>query len=152
MAKKVHGLTEKSNLESIIGYTDTETVKLDFDNTSFKTVRYWASRTMKWFKLEGYIILKSSMNNYHVVFNRKVSWKKNMKFVSWMALLSNNPMLQKWFLMQCIKEGSTLRISPKREKGSPRIVFRYGKENGQIESFLKYRKLVKNMIRRLKAD
>jgi len=155
---RVNGLRGKSNLNNewnlhfVLGYTDEETVMLDFDNTSFKTVRYWATRAMKWFKLEGYIILKSSMNNYHVVFNRKVSWKKNMKFVSWMALLSNNPMLQKWFLMQCIKEGSTLRISPKREKGSPRIVFRYGKENGQIECFLKYRKLIKNMIRKLKDD
>jgi len=155
---RVNGLRGKSNLNNewnhyfVLGYTDEETVMLDFDNTSFKTVRYWAARGLKWFKLEGYIILKSSTNNYHVVFNRKVSWKKNMKIVSWMALLSNNPMLQKWFLMQCIKEGSTLRISPKREKGSPRIVFRYGKENSQIESFLKYRKLVKNMIRKLKAD
>ena len=145
-------LNNEWNLHFVLGYTDEETVMLDFDNTSFKTVRYWATRAMKWFKLEGYIILKSSMNNYHVVFNRKVSWKKNMKFVSWMALLSNNPMLQKWFLMQCIKESSTLRISPKREKGSPRIVFRYGKENGQIKSFLRYRKLVKSMIRKLKAD
>ena len=30
--------------------------------------------------------------------------------------------------MQCIKESSTLRVSPKKEKPSPRIVYRYGKE------------------------
>ena len=157
-ATKANGLTKKSSLNKewnqhfVLGYTDEETVMLDFDNTTFKTVRYWAARAMKWFKLEGYIILKSSMNNYHVVFNRKVSWKENMHIVGWAALLSNNPMLQKWLLMQCIKEGSTLRVSPKHGKAAPRIVFRYGKENDQIESFLKHRREVKNIIRKLKAD
>lgn len=155
---RVSGLRRKLNLNNewnrhfVLGYTDEETVMLDFDNTSFKTVRYWASRALKWFKLEGYIILRSSLNNYHVVFNRKVTWKENMHIVGWVALLSNNRMVEKWFLMQCIKEGSTLRVSPKRDKPSPRIVFRHGKENGQIESFLRFRRLMKNIIRKLKAD
>jgi len=155
---KVNGLRGKSNLNEewnhhfVLGYTDEETVMLDFDSTSFKTVRYWASRAMKWFKLEGFIILRSSLNNYHVIFNRKVSWKENMHIVAWVGLLCNNPMLEKWFLMQCIKEGSTLRVSPKREKPSPRIVFRHGKEEDQVKNFLKYRELTKNIIRKLKAD
>ena len=157
MVMKVFGLKGKLKQDEwknhfVLGFTDEETVMLDFDNTSFKTVRYWAVRALKWFKLGGYIILKSSKNCYHVVFNRKVSWKENMHIVAWVGLLSNNPMLQKWLLMQCIKEGSTLRVSPKSEKASPRIVFRCGKENGQIESYLKYRGLVKNFIRKLKAD
>lgn len=75
-----------------------------------------------------------------------------MKIVAWVSLQCNNPMLEKWFLMQCIKEGSTLRVSSKRDKPSPRIVFRHGKENDQIESFLRYRGLLKNMIQKLKAD
>lgn len=154
---KAHGLTGKSNLNGewdrhfVLGFTDQETVMLDFDSSSFKTVKYWAFRAVKWFKLEGYIILRSSLNNYHVVFNRKVSWIENMRIVAWVALQCNNPMVEKWFLMQCIKEGSTLRVSPKRGKGSPRIVFRHGKENGQIEGFLRFRKSMKNMIRKLKT-
>ena len=158
MGLKVNGLIRKSDISEgwnphfVLGCTDEETVMLDFDSTPFKTVKYWGSRAMKWFKLEGYIILKSSLNNYHVVFNRKVSWKENMHIVGWVALLSDNPMLQKWLLMQCIKEGSTLRVSPKREKPSPRIVFRHGQENCQIECFLGSRKLMKNTIRKLKAD
>ena len=149
----VNGLTKKSNhFKFIMGYTDEETVMLDFDNTTFKTVRYWAAKAMKWFKLEGYMILKSSLNNYHVVFNRTVSWKENMHIVAWVCLRSKHKKLTGWFIMQCIKEGSTLRVSPKRDKASPRIVFRYGRENGQIDSFLKHRKEVKNIIRKLKAD
>ena len=154
MVWKVSGLrgklkAEGNNLKFIIGVTDTETVKLDFDNACFKTVKYWAFRTMKWFKLEGFIILKSSENNYHVVFNRPVSWSENMHIVAWVSLLSGNQMLEKWFLMQCIKEGSTLRVSPKRDKPSPRIVYRYGKQDKQIIDFLAYRKLAKSIYKKV---
>lgn len=155
---KVNGLKRKLDTDNgweyhfVLGFTDEETVMPDFDNTPFKTVKYWASRAKKWFKLEGFIILKSSMNNYHVVFNRKVSWPENMRIVAWVAQLSNNPMLQTWHRMQCIKEASTLRVSPKRDKPGPRIVFRCGRENGQIEGFLQSRREVKNIIRKLKTD
>lgn len=146
MVLKVNGLKKKSNPKFVIGYTDTETVKLDFDNTPFKTVKYWAFRIFRWFKLKGFIILKSSSDCYHVVFDRKVSWKLNVKIVAWVSLMCQNPMLEKWFLMQCIKEGSTLRISSKKDKPSPRIVFRHGKQNGQIQWFLRYRKLIKKIL------
>lgn len=145
-------MIEKWSHKSIIGYTDDETVMLDFDNTTFKTVRYWASKVKKKFRLGGFIILKSSKDCYHIVFDRKVSWRENVRIMAWVCLLSKHMKVTGWFILQCIKEGSTLRVSPKREKPSPRIVFRCGEENGQIESFLKYRKLIKNIIRKLKAD
>lgn len=149
MVLKAFGLGWRLNPRSVLGYTDTETVKLDFDNVSFKTAKYWAYRTMEKFKLGGFIILKSSKNNYHILFDKTVSWKKNMKIVAWVSLLSHNMKLLKWFVMQCIKEGSTLRVSPKKEKPSLRIVYRYGKQDGQIQSFLEYRQKIKNMITRL---
>ena len=138
-------MTEKSKAKPILGFSDTETVKLDFDDVSFRTVRYWASRTVRWFKLQGFIILKSSENRYHVVFDRVVSWADNMRVVAWVALLSHNKSLAKWFLMQCIKGCSTLRVSPKREKPSPRIVYRYGKQHGNIKGFLKTRRIIKKI-------
>jgi len=141
-----------NSLPFILGITDQETVKLDFDNTRFKTVKYWAMRTMKWFKLKGFIILKSSKNNYHVIFDKKVSWTKNMHIVAWVSLLSQNKNLQKWFLMQCIKEGSTLRVSEKKEKPQPRIVYRFGSQNNQIAEFLAYRKIVKSIIAKLERQ
>jgi len=145
-------LTETSNpAKPILGYTDTETVKLDFDNTTFRTVKYWALKTMKQFKLEGFIILKSSKNSYHVVFNRTVSWSENMSIVAWVTLLTGFEKLSKWLIMQCIKQSSTLRISSKIEKPSPRIVYRQGKEKGQICNFIYYRKLIKNIIRKLES-
>lgn len=150
MVWKGNGLKRKSYLKFVIGYTDEETVKLDFDNTPFKTVKHWALRVMKWFKLKGFIILKSSKDCYHVVFDRKVSWKLNVKIMAWVSLLSRNPMLEKWFLMQCIKEASTLRVSPKKQKPSPRIVYRYGEQNVQIRFFLRYRRLIKEIIGKMR--
>jgi hypothetical protein len=121
---------------------------LDFDDASFRTVRYWASRTARWFKLEGFIILKSSKNRFHVVFDRTVSWADNMRVVAWVALLSHNSGLAKWFLMQCIKGCSTLRVSSKREKLSPRIVYRCGKQEENIKAFLKIRNTIKRISKK----
>ena len=146
------GLTEKlCQGKPIFGLTDDEAVMLDFDNASFKSVKYWAFRTMKFHNLKGFIILKSSKKCYHVVFNRSVFWSENMRIVAWVSLLSHNKGTQNYHLMQCIKQASTLRISDKKEKPSPRIVYRYGKEDDQIISFLEYRKLIKRIIRRIVA-
>jgi hypothetical protein len=149
MALKVHGLTDKSKAKPILGYSDTETVKLDFDNTAFRLVKYWAFKAMRKFRLEGFIILKSSENSYHVVFNRPVSWSENMRVVAWVSLLSRNEALSKYFLMQCIKESSTLRVSKKQEKISPRIVFRHGRQDKLIKGFLAFRGIIKGIERKL---
>jgi hypothetical protein len=141
------GLSRTSNLNSVIGFTDTETVLLDFDSVSFRTVRYWARRAVKWFKLGGFIILKSSESCYHVVFDQKVTWSENMKITAWVSLLSQNKGLNKYLVMQCIKEASTLRVSPKYEKPSPRIVYREGNQDQQIREFLVQRDLIKKIVR-----
>ena len=105
----------------MLGYTDKSTVKLDFDDVSFKFVKYWALRTLKWFRLRGFIILKSSKNHYHVVFDKSVTWKRNVHIMAWVGLESGNENLQRYQLMQCIKESSTLRVSTKKQKPSPRF-------------------------------
>src|SRR5208283_3887593 len=138
MVLKVHGLTDKSKAKPILGFSDTETVKLDFDNTAFRLVKYWAFKATRKFRLEGFVILKSSENSYHVVFNRLVSWSENMSVVSWVSLLSHNQGLVKYLQMQCIKRSSTLRVSEKQEKASPRVIFRYGQQDKQIKSFLEF--------------
>lgn len=149
---KVHGLNQRWNPKPTIGLTDKETVKLDFDNTPFRMVKCWALRIMRWFKLEGFIILKSSANRYHVVFNRKVSWEENVKIVAWACLVTKHKKLTGWFIFQCVKKGSTLRISSKKGKPSPRIVDRYGKQDGEIRNFLQYRKLIKNILRKTRVQ
>jgi len=136
----------RSSLDFILGVSDDETVMLDMDDTNFQTVRYWANRAMNWHNLGGYIILRSSPGCYHVVFDRRVTWAENMRVVAWVAQLSGNEGLQRWHRMQCIKMASTLRVSPKGEKPSPRIVRRDGTQEGMIHEFLENRNEAKTVI------
>ena len=136
----------KSNLNFTLGISSTERVVLDLDDTDFKNVQYWAERALNWFDLGGYLILKSSPGCYHVVFNRSVNWPENMRVVAWVAYLSGNEGLRRWHRMQCIKMKSTLRIGPKNEKKSPRIVKRVGEQDRQIKEFLEIRNEVKMIL------
>lgn len=72
------GLGVKWNHNSILGFTDDETVMLDLDNTPLEKVKHYAKITLEHFGLSGFIILRSSKNNYHVIFNRPVSWSENV--------------------------------------------------------------------------
>ena len=139
----------RSSPKFILGYTDTETVMLDFDHMPLENVKYWAKRTMRYFKLGGFLILESSENCYHVVFNRMVMWSENMSIVASVTLLSHNRGLRRWQLMQCRKQSSTLRVSPKGTKPSPRIVYREGKEDTQIAGFLRYRRMIKDIMKKI---
>lgn len=138
---EVTGLIEKLNRSKpIIGYTDPSIVMLDFDNMGLEEVRYWASRICKEHKLGGFLIIRSSKRNHHIVFNRAVSWDENVSIVASLCLELKHENLTKWFLLQCIKKEPTLRISVKGRKPSPKIVYRYGKGDGQIKEYLRYRK------------
>ena len=101
-----------------IGYTDCETVKLDLDDMSYSRTKEVVTMTMILFNLGGYLILKSSRNCYHAIFDRNVWWGENVAIMAkvTLMLLVKNPKVLKWFLMQCIKGSSTLRVTPKNEK------------------------------------
>jgi hypothetical protein len=144
-----NGLRRKSSPKFILGYTDTETVKLDLDDMPFQRAKHWALETAKQFRLRGFIILKSSKDSYHVVFDKPVSWVRNVAIVAWVCLMAKHRKLTEWLIMQCIKQASTLRLSPKKEKQSPRMVYRRGKQSQQIRNFLHYRKLVQTMLHAL---
>jgi hypothetical protein len=132
---------------------------MDFDGMPFASVLYLAHRTLRWFRrdhkgktdLEGFIILKSSANHYHVVYNALISWPKNLHIIAWIAQRVKNRSLNGYVIMQAIKECSTLRVGSKGDKPTPRIVYRYGKQDRQIRVFLVYRKLVLKLERELKA-
>lgn len=154
---KVQKLKAVKKTDPVLGYSDTSTVKVDFDDMPFKKVKYFCMKALKWFRhdhlgsvdLEGFIILKSSPNHYHAVFNCPVSWAKNMHIVSWIAQQSKSRKVSGFALMQCIKESSTLRLGSKGDKPCPRIVFRFGKQDNEINKYLKYRRTLKNIERKL---
>jgi hypothetical protein len=49
--------------------------------------------------------------------------------------------------MQCIKQSMTIRVSPKSDKHSLRIVYREGRQDHQINDFLEYRRLIKRILK-----
>lgn len=65
-----------------------------------------------------------------------------MKVLCWIALESGNLGLQKYALMQGIKQSSTLRVSGKGNKDPPKIVCRYGSQINQIKMFLENRDFI----------
>ncbi|MCW4020274.1 MAG: hypothetical protein NWF14_03475 [Candidatus Bathyarchaeota archaeon] len=156
--------SRKSSHNPVLGITDTETVKLNFDDTPLDVVKYWAFRTMNWFGLGGFVVFKSSekcypveidgkvvfklsKKSYFVVFNRSVPWRKNEQIMNWVAMQAKNPNLTKYVQMQCIKEGSTLRISPEGDKPSPKIVYRYGNQDKAIQDYLEFRDQIKDIVK-----
>jgi hypothetical protein len=149
MVKGENGLANQAlKAEPILGLTDRVTVKLDLDNMTFRSARYWANLVMEKFRQKGYIMLKSSEKCYHVVFDRYVSWDENLSVIGWVAILSKSLKLKDYLCMQCIKLSSTLRVAPKGDKPSPRIVFRYGCQDHAVKDFLEYRRLIKRIYRR----
>jgi hypothetical protein len=150
---KANGLKAQSkavdSLHEIDGTAENDTVELDFDKTPFKKVKSWALKTCEHFKLKGFDIYKTSENNYHVVFDLKVTWKQFAQAVAWVILQSHHVDLNKWFLMQCIKGTSTLRVSKKKEKPSPRLVYHYGSRKDRIPEFRRKREFIKRCRRKL---
>ena len=143
----VNGLTGKSSPKFILGYTSDETVMLDFDDIRLKDVLYWSRRALKRFDLGGFLVLESSPGCFHVVFDRTVDWSENMRIVAWVALLSRKMKLHRWFLMQCIKQKSTLRVSKKYEIGSviklpPHMVYSEGSQDNEIAEYLFFRDII----------
>ena len=74
MVNRVSGMSGKlSQPKYILGFTSDETVMLDLDDVSLRTAKYWAKRAMNWFDLGGILVLESSPDSYHVVFDRAVT-------------------------------------------------------------------------------
>ena len=69
--------------------------------------------------------------------------------MNWVAVESQNPKLKDYVLMQGIKESSTLRVSDKGDKPSPRLVFRSGKQDKQIRNYMITRITIKKIIKKL---
>lgn len=84
MGWEVTGVTEKLiHSVQFIGYKDSETVMLDFDNVCLEEVKHWAYEVMKRFELGGLLILESSERHYPVVFDRKISWAESIALAKW---------------------------------------------------------------------
>lgn len=138
----------------VYGISDKYTVMVDLDNMGFRKAVSLAKLTMNHFKLGGFVILKSSDKNYHVVFDKPVrSWNEVLRIISWTGIMANNPHVWKWACMQAVKKSCTLRISEKPSKDGvkpkPKVVYRFGSQNQQIKAFLLTRKEVLTYLKKI---
>jgi hypothetical protein len=68
-----------------------------------------------------------------------------------MAIQSRHKGLRSWVLLQCRKKSSTLRVSPKGSKPSPKIVYKEGRQDEGIASYLEYSELIKDIINEISS-
>lgn len=155
----------KSNHESseptITGYSDKNTVMFDFDNISLEDVRHCCNLVMEYYHLGGYVILESSKNHYHAIFDKYVSQLTRISITGWICIVGlkcgmiglewdkehtreyarSRIEAMKWAIMQDIKRGPTLRFSNKGSKGPPSFIESYGTQNHMIARYWETRKL-----------
>ena len=114
----------------VIGFMTNKGVILDLDNMKFKKARWLARTLCKQYKLEGYLLIKSSEKNYHVVFNRYLSWRTITKIIfrQYEAL--------RWAVFQMQSGYLTLRISKKNGENKPKILLKVGKQDKLIKDYL----------------
>jgi len=103
---------------------------LDLDNLALYKVKRVAARLCERYKLEGYIIVRSSKMNYHVIFNRYLRWKKILQ------IIFSQYVCIRWGIWQARKGHLTLRVSRKNNKNKPKIIFRTGKNTKLIKEYL----------------
>lgn len=128
----------------VLGFTTDKGLLLDLDNTTLHETRQIAKKYTRRFKLEGYLIMKSSQNNYHIIFNRYLTWKTALEYlfkIVWSYHYyehGSKPSLTNWAILQACKRSMTLRISNKNRKPKPRLIEKRGKTNKLIDDYLSY--------------
>ncbi|MEM4846910.1 MAG: hypothetical protein QW794_04035 [Thermosphaera sp.] len=140
-------------MKAVIGITSTVIPMMDFDNCELeKTIRL-ARKAMKKFKLEGFAVVMSSKNNYHVVFNKLCKrYPKCIKIMAWLALNVNTIEAYKYLCLQIIKQAATLRLSKKAEKPRPKVIYVEGKYDKGIKIYYEYYLMVKEFEREVEES
>lgn len=129
-----------------LGFNTKKGLLLDLDNMKYCKAKWLCAKLCRDYRLEGYLITKSSPKNYHAVFNRYLSWRKITE------ILFNQYECLRWAVFQ-MKEGMlTLRISEKNGKNKPKIVFETGKTDKLIKDYMKAVKIVEKFERLEKGD
>ena len=114
-----------------IGFTTTEGVCLDLDYITQEKADKRAVHLLERYKLEGYLLIESSPDHYHVVFNRYTDWRETTQIV-----FSTFKAIE-WGIWQARKGELTLRLSEKNGKNIPQLIKCVGKTDKLIKDYLK---------------
>ena len=128
MSKNSHEWVRKG---CCIEFQTDKGLVLDVDNMTFRKAKSLAEGYLRIYKLEGYLIVKSSEMHYHIVFNRYLTWKKILHIIfSTVACIA-------WGCHQARKEKLTVRVSKKNGRNKPKIILQKGKTDKLISDYLK---------------
>jgi hypothetical protein len=151
----------------VLGDYDVDMVKVDWDERFLCEVKRFCKILVKRFPVlgGGFIILQSSVKtrkirndvfteiaytykskSYHTVFNGEVSEDELQSILAWLCLFTKDWKLITWFLLQLIKGTYSLRIGFKGNKKPPKIVYRWGNQDGQIAKFLENRNFILDFL------
>jgi len=75
-------------------------------------------------------LIRSSDKNYHVVFNKYLSWKTITK------IIFNQYEALRWAVFQMQSGYLTIRVSMKNGKNKPKILLRVGKQDKLVKDYL----------------
>jgi len=113
-----------------IGFCTDRGVIIDLDNMKYRKALWIADTLLERYKLEGYLLIRSSHKNYHVVFNRYLSWKTITRI-----LFSQYECIR--YAVFQMKEGKlTLRVSSKNGKDKPKVILERGKTDKLCTEYL----------------
>lgn len=113
-----------------VAFVTVKGVLLDLDNMTYRKAKWITETLLKKYRLEGFLLIRSSRRSYHAVFNRYLSWKKITE-----VLFSMHECIR--YAVQQMQNGHlALRISPKNGKNKPKILIETGKTDKLIKDYL----------------
>ena len=121
-----------------VGFNTDRGLVLDLDNMKYRKALRITEDLCKSYKLQGYLLIRSSPKSYHAVFNRYLSWRKITK------ILFSRYETVRYAVFQMMSGHLTVRISKKNGKDKPKIVRQMGKSDKLVKDYLEIYETFKN--------
>ena len=114
-----------------IGFTTDKGLIIDLDQIKLEKVTRIAKKLNTQYNLNGYLIMESSPEHYHLIFNEYLNWKDITKIL----FNFNKNSVIGWAINQMRRGDLTLRISTNRGS-KPKIITQEGASDRLINDYL----------------
>ena len=142
LAKKEVRIPQKIEYEFenvYAGFATDKGLVIDLDTIPFEKIQKIAEHHLKNDSLEGYIIMESSPQHYHIVFNAYLPWKT----IAMILYSFRHPSIRQWADHQMRRGYLTLRVTPKNGY-TPQLRVLKGKCNKLINKYINTLNLFKD--------
>jgi len=113
-----------------IGFTTSAGLIIDLDDMNLPKVTRIVDKLYQTHDLEGYLIIESSPNHYHVIFNKYLEWNK----ITYILFNFVKNSVIGWSINQMRRGDLTLRISTNKGH-KPKILTVYGETDKLIKEY-----------------